>query len=107
MSITEIIFVMMGVYMVLKGLASLFTGKVYSTFSGKYTEESLARYARPLGCANLLIGAGIVAHNLVKTHLFTLGGISMSIGLTALIVCGVVGIIILIASNKLLVKRTA
>lgn len=99
MQVYDYFFLVLGAVLILAGLASLVTGKIYlmgGNPASKYTEESLAKYARPHGISNILLGAGFVLEHVFSNEVT---------GLIACGVCLVLACVIVIVSKKVLVKK--
>ena len=82
-------------YFALIGLASLVTGRVYGLGKGinNYTDESLAKFARPYGCSLLVVAVGIGVMDLyldgilANKTLAIVGGVVTVIGLALMGLC--------------------
>jgi len=103
----DIIIIALGAFNILTGLASLVTGKLYmmGSSAAKYTDESLARYARPNGLMSLLTGIGLVALHLIKTELKITESFHVEWGLVILVAACAVTIVIYLANRKVLVRK--
>lgn len=106
MNYFDIIVIVIGALDILAGLASIFTGRIYMMGSaGKYTEESLSRYARPLGFINLLTGAGLVCLKLLTGKIAFSESFQVQTGLVVLIGTAIIATVIAIAKKNVLVKK--
>ena len=82
-------------YFLIMGLGCLFTGKVYGLgrSASKYTDESLAKFARPYGCSLLVVAVGIGVMDLyldgilANKTLAIVGGVVTVIGLALMGLC--------------------
>ena len=101
LNISTIVMIAICGYIVFIGLASLITGKVYGMgkTASKYTDESLAKYARPYGLAELLAGVALFGIDwyltVEKNQTFLYAGIALI----------VVAVIVLIFGSRSLVKK--
>jgi len=103
----DIIIIALGAFNILTGLASLVTGKLYmmGSSASKYTDESLARYARPNGLMSLLTGVGLVALHLVRTELKVTESFHVEWGLVIMVAMCAVTVAIYFTSRKVLVRK--
>jgi len=103
----DFIFLALGVLNMLAGIASLWSGKVHlmGSSASKYTDESLKKYARPLGVMNLFAGLGLIASSLLKDELFNLGFYSVKNGMVILVGALLISLTVYVASRKILVKK--
>jgi len=87
-------------YLIIVGLATLFTGKVYTMGSSaaKYTEESLKKFTKPLGLSNLVGGIGLLAYDLLQDKHFEIGLIVMAVLI-------IISLVIYFMGKKVLVKK--
>lgn len=67
---SNLISIGIALYLVVLGLAQLFTGKVYGKSFEKYTKESVEKYARPSGILSFLIGAIIILADFINIPAF-------------------------------------
>jgi len=109
MPISSLVFMLVGGALVIVGLISVITRKVFFMGSNAdmYTEESLRRYALPAGFSNILAGAALILYLVFESRLVKLGSIELPAGLTALIVLGIASAAIAFGNKKLLVIKQA
>ena len=103
LNLSTIISILFVGYFVVIGLACIFTGKVYGfgKAAKDYTDESLAKFARPFGLAELLIGVAVALLDLylvigIKEMPLLIGGIVVAV--LAVVIAGV-------SAGKTLVKK--
>ena len=90
-------------YFLVMGLACLFTGKVYGfgKSADKYTDESLAKFARPYGLVLIAVGIGLF---LCDLYLFIgYKNIPAIVAGAVIVVAGLVGLAL--GYKKILVKK--
>ena len=99
---STIITIVLVAYFLIIGIASLATGKVYG-WKGitKYTDESVAKFARPYGLCEILAGIGL---GMVDSYL-TLGIKIMPVIIAGAVVLVIAVIGIAVATKKILVKK--
>ena len=93
------------VYLIISGLASLITKKLYGTFgraAGRYTEESLEKFVRPYGVCQLCFGIGMLVL-MAPVLFFNDKNIPMIIVGGVIALAGAVGLCV--AQKKILVKK--
>ena len=97
-----ILSIVVSVYFLIMGLASIVTGKVYGLGSSmsKYTDESIAKFARPYGGTLLLAGLGFTLADI--SLYFKVGGLPLVI---AGAVCAVIALIIMTVLQVKVLKK--
>lgn len=96
-------FIVMGL-IALIGVLMIITNNPLFIGTGKYTEESLKRYPRPAGLANIIFGLSGIAF-LYTLRLFFNEKISGWIPLACFIVLFICIIVTIVINKKILVKR--
>ena len=102
MDIDMILTIVIFGFIIVQGLGSLFTGKVFGfgKSAQNYTDESLGAFARPWGVGQILMGSGLL---LLDFRFFQ--NVKSTPVMIAGIACLVLAIVVMVLAQKKLVKK--
>ena len=103
LNLSTVISILFVGYFVITGLACLITGKVYGfgKSAKDYTDESLAKFARPFGLSELCVGIAVALLDLY----FVVGYKQLPVLIGGIVVAVVAVVIAAVGAGKPLVKK--